>query len=87
VTQNPPLYPLLLNPALHLRVWGGRRLETVMHKKLPTDEPYGESWELHDTGLWRMALSGKKVSKYCPSMERSFAAKERPALGMPLASF
>jgi mannose-6-phosphate isomerase len=44
-----PLYPLLLEPALHTRVWGGRRLETIMGKKLPTDEPYGESWELHDT--------------------------------------
>ncbi len=43
------LYPLLLNPALHVKVWGGRRLETVLHKQLPTDQPYGESWEMHDT--------------------------------------
>ena len=37
------LYPLLLEPALHVKVWGGRRLETVMHKHLPTAEPYGEA--------------------------------------------
>jgi mannose-6-phosphate isomerase len=43
------LYPLLLNPALHVKVWGGRRLETLLHKTLPTAEPYGESWEMHDT--------------------------------------
>jgi mannose-6-phosphate isomerase len=43
------LYPLLLNPALHIKVWGGRKLETLLHKALPTGEPYGESWELHDT--------------------------------------
>lgn len=43
------LYPLLLNPALHTRVWGGRKLASVMHKTLPTDQPYGESWELHDS--------------------------------------
>ncbi len=43
------LYPLRLQPALHVKVWGGRRLHTVLGKALPTDEPYGESWELHDT--------------------------------------
>lgn len=46
-----PLYPLLLDPTLHTRVWGGRRLETVLHKRLPTSQPYGESWEMHDTAL------------------------------------
>ncbi len=43
------LYPLPLNPALHVKVWGGRRLESALGKRLPTPEPYGESWELHDT--------------------------------------
>lgn len=43
------LYPMLLQPTLHVKVWGGRRLQTVLDKSLPTDEPYGESWELHDT--------------------------------------
>lgn len=38
-----------LRPALHVKVWGGRRLAEMMGKRLPTDEPYGESWELHDT--------------------------------------
>jgi mannose-6-phosphate isomerase len=42
-------YPLLLSPALHVKVWGGRKLADLMHKPLPTDDPYGESWELHDT--------------------------------------
>ena len=45
------LYPIMLKPALHTRVWGGRRLETAMGKALPTDEPYGESWEMHDTSV------------------------------------
>lgn len=43
------LYPLLLQPALHVKVWGGRKLADVLGKTLPTDEPYGESWELHDS--------------------------------------
>ena len=42
------LYPFLLDPLLHTKVWGGRRLDTIIHKELPTEEPYGESWELHD---------------------------------------
>ncbi len=45
------LYPMKLRPALHVKVWGGRRLADMMGKRLPTDEPYGESWELHDTAL------------------------------------
>lgn len=45
------MYPLLLKPALHARVWGGRRLADVLGKQLPTDEPYGESWELHDSAV------------------------------------
>jgi mannose-6-phosphate isomerase len=43
------LYPMLLEPVLHKRVWGGRKLETLFGKHLPSNEPYGESWELHDT--------------------------------------
>ena len=42
------LYPLKLKPTLHVKVWGGSRLNTLLNKPLPTDEPYGESWELHD---------------------------------------
>ncbi len=43
------LYPLLLDPALHVKVWGGRRLADVMGKTLLGGEPYGEAWEMHDT--------------------------------------
>ena len=47
--QAQSLYPLKLQPALHVKVWGGRKLASRLNKKLPTDEPYGESWELHDS--------------------------------------
>lgn len=43
------LYPLLLESRLFVKVWGGRKLQTILNKPLPTDEPYGEAWELHDT--------------------------------------
>ena len=38
-------------------VWGGRRLEQVLGKPLPTDEPYGEAWELSDHPLHRSTVA------------------------------
>ena len=35
-------------PLYQTRVWGGRRLETLLHRSLPDGQPYGESWELCD---------------------------------------
>jgi len=40
--------PLRFVPYLRPMVWGGRRLKEVLGKSLPTDEPYGESWEISD---------------------------------------
>ncbi len=40
-------YPLILEPILKTKVWGGRRLAEYA-KHLPTNEPTGESWELAD---------------------------------------
>jgi mannose-6-phosphate isomerase len=40
--------PLRFEPFLRPVVWGGRRLGTILHKPLPTDESYGESWDVSD---------------------------------------
>jgi mannose-6-phosphate isomerase len=42
------LYPLTFEPICKERVWGGRNLERLYHKKLPPDRPIGESWEITD---------------------------------------
>jgi mannose-6-phosphate isomerase len=57
-----------------------------MHKKLPTDEPYGESWELHDTAtVANGALAGKNVSEVLSIYGTQLCGKGNdPALGMPL---
>jgi mannose-6-phosphate isomerase len=51
MSVTPPIYPLLLQSTLHVKVWGGRQFSEQFNRELPTDEPYGESWELHDTSL------------------------------------
>ncbi|MFM1903825.1 MAG: hypothetical protein RLZZ440_1725 [Planctomycetota bacterium] len=43
-----PAAPLCFVPQYHTRVWGGRRLETLLGRVLPDPQPYGESWELSD---------------------------------------
>ena len=43
----PAPYPLLLEPILKEKVWGGRRL-TDFGKELPVGADIGESWEVAD---------------------------------------
>src|SRR6476469_4887515 len=42
------LYPLTFKPRFVEKIWGGRKLETVLGKPLPAEKPIGESWELYD---------------------------------------
>lgn len=41
-------HPLVFQPILKPKPWGGRRLETVLGKTLPAGAMIGESWELAD---------------------------------------
>lgn len=45
--MTSPLYPLLLEPILVEKPWGGRRL-AALGKRLPVDGSFGESWEIAD---------------------------------------
>lgn len=80
------LYPLLMNPTLHTRVWGGRALETRYHKPLPTHAPYGESWELHDTTpVANGALAGRSIIDLTRTYGADLIGTDAdPALGFPL---
>jgi mannose-6-phosphate isomerase len=43
-----PLYPLKFHPRFVEKMWGGRKIETVLGKPLPAGKRIGESWELYD---------------------------------------
>ena len=43
-----PFYPLLFEDLYKEKLWGGRRLETVLGRALPAELVIGESWEVSD---------------------------------------
>jgi mannose-6-phosphate isomerase len=55
-------YPFKFEPRLVEKMWGGRKLETVLHKHLPAGKPIGESWELYDFPPGVCDSSGNWVS-------------------------
>jgi mannose-6-phosphate isomerase len=62
--QPIELYPLLFEPALHARVWGGKQLETRLGKHPSTAEPVGESWEIYfQNRVSNGALHGKTLGE------------------------
>lgn len=77
---------MLLSATTHVKVWGGRRLQTVLNKTLPQDAPYGESWELHDTaiisnGAWQGRTLGDALATLGTDM---IGTGNDPADGLPL---
>jgi len=42
------LYPLRFDPIYQYRLWGGRRLSSLLSAPLPGDGPIGEAWMLSD---------------------------------------
>lgn len=46
--MSDQIYPLKFEPIYQYRLWGGRRLEHLLSKPLPKDEPVGEAWLLSD---------------------------------------
>ena len=86
MVKRPPLYPLLLEPVLHVHVWGGHKLADVMNKKLPTGDPYGESWEVYDTSkIVNGVLAGQTLGETLAEYGTTLIGPDNdPRQGFPL---
>ena len=88
-------YPLRFEPIFQERIWGGRRLETMLGKKLPPDRLVGESWEISDHGDHSSVLAnGSHQSKRLRDLVRDFpesfgrrAASAEEARAVPAPGF
>ncbi len=72
-SSAPHVYPLLFEPSLHEKVWGGRQIETRLGKPLPPGQPIGESWEIYwknrvANGEYRGKTLGDLISEYPEAM-------------------
>ncbi|NDJ52899.1 MAG: class I mannose-6-phosphate isomerase [Chloroflexi bacterium] len=78
--------PLLLESKVHTRVWGGRKLGTQFGKTLPTDDPYGESWEVCDDSVVASGpLAGRSLGDLLDENPRELVGPDfDPAQGFPL---
>jgi mannose-6-phosphate isomerase len=71
------LCPLTFEPIFKPKLWGGRRLEALLDKRLPPEQTIGESWELADlesdqsvvaTGPARGYRLGRLVAEWGPAL-------------------
>lgn len=65
--EQEQLYPLKFEPIYQYRVWGGRRLNSLLEKPLPKNEPVGEAWILsdradHSSKITNGKLKGKSIN-------------------------
>jgi len=57
--QKPEIdSPLTFAPIFVERMWGGRRLESQLHKNLPPQKRVGESWEIVDRSEAQSVVAG-----------------------------
>ena len=55
-------------PIYQERVWGGRRLETLLSRELPAGPPIGESWEIVDRPEAQSKVRGGRFYGAWPGM-------------------
>ncbi len=68
IKMSTQIYPLKFDPIYQYRLWGGRKLEHLLSKPLPKDEPVGEAWLLsdrkdHSNMVTEGVLKGKTITK------------------------
>lgn len=84
-----PLYPFRFEPVLKRYLWGGRRLESVLGKRLPPGEDYAESWEIADHAAGQSvvaagALKGATLQELVAHHGPRLLGKHAPQVRFPL---
>ena len=72
------LTPMKFKPKFVPKIWGARRLETILGKKLPDNGRYGESWEVsaHPGDLTPVVYPEWLAGKTIPQIAESDMAEE-----------
>lgn len=78
---NKEIYPLKFNEIFKEKIWGGRRLESFLGKRLSEDKFIGESWEIADHGkdisVVKNGISkGENLKKLIKSFKRELIGKD-----------
>jgi mannose-6-phosphate isomerase len=78
------LYPFTFQPIFKERIWGGRELQRLYAKKLPSSKPIGESWEISDrpgdaSVIANGPLAGKTLRWLMENHARELLGDAKPA--------
>jgi mannose-6-phosphate isomerase len=81
-------YPILLEPLYDPKIWGGRRLETVLGKTLPETGPVGESLESGDDAVVANGpLSGANLGQLVAQHGAELLGSRGVAASRPFGDF
>jgi mannose-6-phosphate isomerase len=74
------LYPLQIEPIYEYRLWGGRRLASLLAAPLPNDGPIGEAWILSDRDDYQNktangALEGQTIGRVIEQSQEQLMGK------------
>jgi len=77
------LYPLRFDPIYQYRLWGGRRLASLLSKPLPGDGPIGEAWVLsdrsdHQSLVANGPLKGQSIGRLMEQFREQLMGKFAP---------
>ena len=81
--MKKPIPILKFEPLLKSVIWGGRNMGAVLNRDLPTDDPYGESWEVSDLPENQSRVSTGSGYTGC-TLEEMLATYPREMLGAAL---
>src|ERR1035438_2266966 len=81
--ESMPLYPLRFEPIYQYRLWGGRRLSSLLSALLPDDGPIGEAWLLsdrddHQSQVANGPLKGQTIGKLMEEFRGQLMGKLAP---------